>query len=159
MLGFYSFVNIIFFIGSAMMFFYNLTLSILFDITPEGMELKSRQGSRCHVITPTWNVVPEIEVILEYRVLQLLNNVMYKFMASVLLSFHQVAALSSASILIYFGIQFQPILRELGPVAYVVLGGLGMLPFVLVFLQSTWCGELLGKSTDFKEICCKLPNN
>lgn len=154
-LGFFSFVNIVFFIGSSMVFFYNVTTSILHDITPEGMDLKSRKGAICHVITPTWNVIPDMEVIHAYRVLQLLYNVMHQFMASVLLSFHQVACLSTASILIYFGIQFHPFITEFGPFAYVVFWGLGISPFLLVYLQSQFCGELLGKSSDFKEICVK----
>ncbi len=152
---FYSYLNIVFYIAVALLFFHNIITSVLLDITPTNYDKGEKEG-QCYIMTPTWGLIEDTEVIQFYRTLQLFNTYLKHFMANVLVSLHQVACLSTAAILIFFCIKYQSVILQLGNFAFIVLSGLASCPFILVFLESKICGELVEGSYNFKQISKRL---
>lgn len=117
--------------------------------TPERVNVV-REGRLCDLNTPGFGTVSDNQVILFYRVQQILNVFLNEYFRSVLVSFHHVTCLATVVVLVVFTIKYNHILAAEGVKGYIVVAAIIFIPLILVFDQSWMCGNLEDTSHRFK---------
>ncbi|CAL8146208.1 unnamed protein product [Orchesella dallaii] len=135
--------------------YFMLTTTYLDDLKP--VAIFKRTGARRSILnTKFFGEMEDVEILKMYRIQRLLNILLNDFYKSLLVSYHHVAVLATAVVLICFAVKFNDIMLSGGIMAYVVVLGSVMAPFALMYFQSGMCGRLVKISNEFKRTSNKI---
>lgn len=119
--------------------------------TPERVG-RVREGRLCDLETPGYGTLSDYDVILLYRVQQVLNGFLNEFFRSVLVSFHHIACLATVVVLLVFAVKYDQVLANEGATGYAVVIACILVPLIIIFNQCWMCGDIVDKSQSFKRV-------
>ncbi|CAL8146185.1 unnamed protein product [Orchesella dallaii] len=135
--------------------YFTLAITCLEDLKP--LTIFQRNGrTRSILTTKFFGKMEDIEIVKIYRVQQLLNILLNNFYKSLLVSYHHVAVMATAVVLICFTIRFNDIMLGGGIVACMVVLASAITPFVLMYIETTMCGRLVDISNEFEQMSSKI---
>ncbi|CAL8146202.1 unnamed protein product [Orchesella dallaii] len=135
--------------------YYILAITCLEDMKP--LTIFKRNGpTRSILTTKFFGKMEDIEIVKIYRVQQLLNILLNDFYKSLLVSYHHVGVLAAEVVYICFAVRFVDIMLGGGIVACLVVFALVVMPFALIYVQTTMCGRLEDVSNEFKQMSSKI---
>ncbi|CAL8127991.1 unnamed protein product [Orchesella dallaii] len=147
--------NIVAILANNIAFYFIIFNTCIKDLTAE--EMGQRHGvKRCQMSTQFYELMEDNEIATAYRIQKLFNILINNFYSSVLVSFHHVAMLAVASIMLFFFIKFQDIVWEGGLLVEAFVLGTIIVPLWLINVQAIMCGKLVDASGAFKFRARKL---
>ncbi|CAL8146197.1 unnamed protein product [Orchesella dallaii] len=135
--------------------YYTLAITCLEDLKP--LTIFQRNGVTGNILTTKFfGEMEDIEIVKIYRVQQLLNILLNNFYKSLLVSYHHVAVMAAAVVLICFAVRFNDIMLGGGIVACVVVLASAITPVALMYAQTSMCGRLVDISNELKHMSSKI---
>ncbi|CAL8146200.1 unnamed protein product [Orchesella dallaii] len=135
--------------------YYIVAITCLEDLKPVAI-FKRIGTTRSILNTKFFGEMEDVEVLKMYRIQQLLNILLNDFYKSFIVSHHHVAILAAEVMYIGFAVRFNDIMLGGGIVACVVVFALVVIPFVLMYIQTTMCGRLVDISNELKQVSGKI---
>ncbi|CAL8146205.1 unnamed protein product [Orchesella dallaii] len=135
--------------------YFTLATTCLEDLKP--VSIFQRNGTRRSILnTKFFGKMEDVEIVKIYRAQQLLNILLNDFYKSLLVSYHHVAVMATAVVLICFAVRFNDIMLGGGTVACVVVLASAISPFALMYAQTSMCGRLVDISNELKHMSSKI---
>lgn len=146
--------NLIAVIGHMVLCYHLISTTVLNDLRP--VRLHHKKGLQVSVETQFYGVIEDIQVVEIYMQLRLLNVLINDVVANFWLALHQIGLLGTASVLAFFVVKCHTEILENGAIGVLVVGGSLISPFLVVYFQSKYFGELRECSDQFREVGRKL---
>ncbi|CAL8146188.1 unnamed protein product [Orchesella dallaii] len=135
--------------------YFILAITCLEDLKP--LTIFQRNGRTRNILTTKFfEKMEDIEIVKIYRVQQLLNILLNNFYKSLLVSYHHVAVMATAVVLICFAVRFNDIMLGVQIAGCVVVLATAITPFVFMYVQTSMCGLLVDISNEFKQMSSKI---
>lgn len=108
--------------------------AIFDDLRNSSITTHTRHSSK--IVTKYFGLLDEFEICKMYRILRLLNHYVNACIQRVLVSAHQVGLVACFSIMLYFFVEFQPVIHQQETVGCAVVIGCITTPLITVWVQS-----------------------